>query len=243
MARYGLIGKELGHSFSKTFFTYKFEKENRKDTYENFELQHIEEFPRLIEKNPDIKGLNVTIPYKKSIIPFLDRLDKEAEAIGAVNTVKFRKDGKMVGYNTDHYGFAQALTNFFPLKDKTSLILGTGGSSNAVQYVLETMGFDFEIVSRKSSIDFIAYDQISPELLADHYLIVNCTPLGTTPQIEQCPKLPYQHLSKDHVLFDLVYNPRETEFMKRGFMKGARVCNGLKMLEFQAKRSWKVWKS
>jgi shikimate dehydrogenase len=243
MAKYGLIGKDLSHSFSKTFFTYKFEKESRKDTYHNFELQDIQEFPGFIAKNPELKGLNVTIPYKEAIIPFLDRLDKEAEQIGAVNTIKFRKDGKLVGYNTDHYGFAQALTNLLPLKEKTALILGSGGSSKAIQYVLDTMHFDYEIVSRKKSADSMTYEQLNQTIMSEHHLIVNCTPLGTVPQVELCPKIPYQYLGPNHVLFDLVYNPRETEFMKRGFVKGARVNNGLKMLEFQAKRSWGIWKS
>lgn len=243
MAKFGLIGKNLGHSFSKTFFTYKFEKENRKDSYHNFELDNLEEFKKLISKHPDIRGLNVTIPFKEAIIPYLDRLDKEAMQIGAVNTIKFRKDGKLIGYNSDHYGFAQALANFFPLKEKTALVLGTGGASKAIQYVLETMGFDFSVVSRKTGNQNISYEQLNQKTISEHFLIVNCTPLGTIPNTEQCPKIPYQHLGADHVLFDLVYNPRETEFMKRGFVKGARVTNGLKMLEYQAKRSWNIWKS
>jgi shikimate dehydrogenase len=243
MAKYGLIGKELGHSFSKTFFTYKFERENRKDSYHNFELEDIGQFRKLIMKTDGLKGLNVTIPYKEEIIPYLDKLDKEAKKIGAVNTVKFRKDGKLIGYNTDHYGFAKALANYFPIKEKTALILGTGGASKAVQYVLETMGFEFELVSRKKSMDTISYDSLNKEMISKHLLIVNCTPLGTIPHLDQCPKIPYQHLTENHVLFDLIYNPRETEFMKRGFVKGARVSNGLKMLEYQAKKSWKIWKS
>jgi shikimate dehydrogenase len=243
MAKYGLIGKELSHSFSKTFFTYKFEQENRTDSYHNFELEDISEFKQLIRKTDKLKGLNVTIPYKEEIIPYLDKLDKEAEKIGAVNTIKFRKDGKLIGYNTDHYGFAKALADFFPMKEKTALILGTGGASKAVQYVLEAMDFEFEIVSRQKSMDVISYDSLNKETISEHLLIVNCTPLGTLPHVDQCPKIPYQYLTENHVLFDLIYNPRETEFMKRGFVKGARVGNGLKMLEYQAKKSWKIWKS
>ncbi|KAA3622693.1 MAG: shikimate dehydrogenase [Flavobacterium sp.] len=243
MAKYGLIGKDLSHSFSKTFFTYKFEQENRRDSYHNFELDHLEEFPQLIEKTEGLKGLNVTIPYKEAIIPYLYKLDKEAEKIGAVNTIKFRKDGKLIGYNTDHYGFAKALADFFPIKEKTALILGTGGASKAVQYVLDAMEFDYEIVSRKPSVDSISYESLSRDMMADHLLIVNCTPLGTSPNVNECPKVPYQYLGRDHVMFDLIYNPRETEFMKRGFVKGARVTNGLKMLENQAKKAWRIWKS
>ncbi len=243
MAKYGLIGKELSHSFSKTFFTYKFEQENRTDSYHNFKLEDIREFPELIRKTEGLKGLNVTIPYKEKIIPFLDKLDKEAKNIGAVNTIKFRKDGKLIGYNTDHYGFAKALADFFPIKEKTALILGTGGASKAVQYVLEAMAFEFELVSRKKSMETISYDSLNKETISKHLLIVNCTPLGVIPHLDQCPKIPYQHLTENHVLFDLIYNPRETEFMKRGIVKGARVSNGLKMLEYQAKKSWKIWKS
>jgi len=243
MAKYGLIGKDLSHSFSKTFFTYKFEQENRRDSYHNFELDHLEEFPQLIKKTKGLKGLNVTIPYKEAIIPYLYKLDKEAEKIGAVNTIKFRKDGKLIGYNTDHYGFAKALADFFPIKEKTALILGTGGASKAVRYVLDAMEFEYELVSRKPTVDSISYDSLSRDIIADHLLIVNCTPLGTSPNVNDCPKIPYQHLTRDHVLFDLIYNPRETEFMKRGFVKGARVTNGLKMLENQAKKSWRIWKS
>ena len=242
MAKYGLIGKDLSHSFSKTFFTYKFEQENRRDSYHNFELESLEEFPQLIKNTEGLKGLNVTIPYKEAIIPYLYKLDKEAEKIGAVNTIKFRKDVKLIGYNTDHYGFAKALADFFPIKEKTALILGTGGASKAVQYVLDAMEFDYEVVSRKPTVDSIGYNSLSRDVMADHLLIVNCTPIGTSPNVNDCPKIPYQYLTRDHVLFDLIYNPRETEFMKRGFVKGARVINGLKMLENQAKKSWRIWK-
>ena len=242
MAKYGLIGKDLSHSFSKTFFTYKFEQENRRDSYHNFELESLEEFPQLIKNTEGLKGLNVTIPYKEAIIPYLYKLDKEAEKIGAVNTIKFRKDGKLIGYTTDHYGFAKALADFFPIKEKTALILGTGGASKAVQYVLDAMEFDYEVVSRKPTVDSIGYNSLSRDVMADHLLIVNCTPIGTSPNVNDCPKIPYQYLTRDHVLFDLIYNPRETEFMKRGFVKGARVINGLKMLENQAKKSWRIWK-
>jgi shikimate dehydrogenase len=241
MAKYGLIGKDLSHSFSRTFFTNKFEKEKRKATYHNFELESLEQFSDLIKKTDGLKGLNVTIPYKEKIIPYLDKMDKEAQKIGAVNTIKFCKDGKLTGYNTDHYGFAKALADFFPIKEKTALILGSGGASKAVQYVLDTMDFEYEIVSRKSSMDSISYQALDKEMIEEHLLIVNCTPLGTSPNIKECPRIPYQYLGKDHLLFDLIYNPRETEFMKLGFIRGARVSNGLKMLEYQAKKAWAIW--
>lgn len=243
MAKYGLIGEDLSYSFSKTFFTYKFEQENRKDSYHNFEIENIEQFLGIIKKHGDLKGLNVTIPYKEKIIPYLDKLDAEAEKIGAVNTIKFRKDGKLIGYNTDHYAFAKALSDYFPIEDKTALILGTGGASKAIQFVLEMMAFKYHIVSRKKSEGTITYESLTQDLIDEHYLIVNCTPCGTVPNIDKCPKIPYQYIGEHHVLFDLIYNPKETEFMKRGFVKGARVSNGLKMLEYQAKKSWDIWKS
>ena len=243
MAKYGLLGKDLSHSFSKSFFTKKFEKEKRKATYHNFELEQVELFPELLAQTEGLKGLNVTIPYKEAIIPYLDKMDKEAAKIGAVNTIKFRKDGKLMGYNTDHYGFARALADLFPIKEKTALILGSGGASRAIRYVLDAMEFDYEIVSREASEDTIDYDSITREIMEKHLLIVNCTPLGTSPNVDDCPHIPYQYIGTDHVLFDLIYNPSETEFMKRGFVKGARVSNGLKMLEYQAKKAWKIWKS
>ncbi len=243
MAKYGLIGKNISYSFSKTFFTVKFEQEKRNDSYHNFDIECIHLLPEILAKNKDIKGLNVTIPFKEEVIPLLDRLDKEAEKIGAVNTIKILKDGRLAGYNTDHYGFAQSLADFLPLKEKTALILGTGGASKAIRYVLETMGFDYKMVSRTASDNTITYDDLTREMMASHYLIINCTPLGTFPNVDSYPDIPYSHITRDHVLFDLVYNPRETEFLKRGFAKGARVSNGLKMLEFQAKKSWKIWKS
>ena len=206
-------------------------------------MDSIDQFPDLISNIKNLKGLNVTIPYKEEIIPYLDKLDKEAAKIGAVNTIKFLKGGRLIGYNTDHYGFAKALADFFPIKQKTALILGTGGASKAIKYVLEAMAFDYEVVSRKNSIDTIGYDELNEEVIADHLLIINCTPLGTVPNIKECPKIPYQYITEDHVMFDLVYNPGETEFMKRGFIKGARVSNGRKMLEHQAKKSWRIWKS
>ncbi|MCW5520352.1 shikimate dehydrogenase [Aureitalea sp. L0-47] len=243
MAKYGLLGKDLSHSFSKAFFTNKFEKEKRKATYHNFELESLDLFPELTYKTEGLKGLNVTIPYKEEIIPYLDKIDKEAAKIGAVNTIKFGKNGKLIGYNTDHYGFAKALADYFPIKEKTALILGSGGASKAISYVLDAMEFDYEIVARTPSIDSISYDSLDREIMEDHLLIVNCTPIGTSPNVEDCPRIPYQYIGEDHVLFDLIYNPTETEFMKRGFVRGARVSNGLKMLEYQAQKAWKIWNS
>jgi len=243
MAKYGLIGRNIGYSFSKAFFSTKFEQENRKDTYHNFELQDIGQLPDIVGNESDLKGLNVTLPYKESVIPLLDRVDKEAKKIGAVNTIKILKDGRLAGYNTDHYGFAKALANFLPITSKTAIVLGTGGAAKAVCYVLRAMDFDHLVVSRSPNANKIGYDDLTRKIIEDHKLIINCTPVGTFPNIENCPDIPYQYIGSDHLLFDLIYNPRETEFLKRGFAKGARVSNGLKMLEFQAKKAWSIWKS
>ncbi|PVW14601.1 shikimate dehydrogenase family protein [Marixanthomonas spongiae] len=243
MAKYGLVGKDISYSFSKTFFSVKFDRENRADTYHNFDIDRIEEFPKIISKTKDLKGLNVTIPYKEAIIPFLDRIDKEASAIGAVNTIKFQNDGSLKGFNTDHYGFAKSLANLLPIKEKTALILGTGGASKAIKYVLDTMGFSYKIVSRNKTENTINYQELNRELMTTHFLIINCTPLGTFPNVSQCPTIPYQYITADHVLFDLIYNPDQTEFLKLGKAQGARTRNGLKMLEHQAKKSWKIWRS
>jgi len=243
MAKYGLIGKNIAYSFSKTFFTVKFEQEKRNDSYHNFDLESIEMFPDIIKQHDDLRGLNITIPFKEQIIPLLDKVDKEAEKIGAVNTVKVLRDGRLIGYNTDHYGFAKSLADFFPIKEKTALVLGTGGASKAICYVLDTMNFDYKVVSRIASENTISYNDLNMSIMSSHCLIINCTPLGTFPNIQEYPDIPYEFLSKDHVLFDLIYNPRETEFLKRGFAKGSRVSNGLKMLEYQAKKAWTIWKS
>ncbi len=241
MAKYGLIGYNIGYSFSKTFFNFKFEKENRNDSYENFDIPVLSEISEILENNPDLKGLNVTIPYKKSIIQLLDEVDKEALQIGAVNTIKINKDGTLKGYNTDHYGFSKALMEFLPIKEKKALVLGTGGASKAVKYVLEIMNFEVTQVSRTKTDNNITYTDLNRDIITQNYLIVNCTPLGTFPNIEECPDIPYEYLTEDHLAFDLTYNPRETKFMKLSKDRGARKSNGLKMLEYQAKKAWSIW--
>ena len=241
MAKYGLIGYNIGYSFSKTFFNFKFEKENRNDSYENFDIPVLSKISEILENNPDLKGLNVTIPYKKSIIQLLDKVDKEALQIGAVNTIKINKDGTLKGYNTDHYGFSKALMEFLPIKEKKALVLGTGGASKAVKYVLEIMNFEVTQVSRTKTENNITYTDLNRDIIKQNYLIVNCTPLGTFPKIEECPDIPYEYLTKDHLAFDLTYNPRETKFMKLSKERGARKSNGLKMLEYQAKKAWSIW--
>ncbi len=245
MAKYGLVGKDIGFSFSKTFFTSKFEQENRKDCYQNFDVDCIHKLEDIIKENPDLKGLNVTIPFKENVIPLLDKVDKEADKIGAVNTIKILRDGRLIGYNTDHYGFAKVLSDLLPIKERTALILGTGGASKAIAYVLEAMGFSYKFVSRSKTEDDnnFSYEELNQDIISNYCLIVNCTPVGTFPNTHEYPNIPYQFIGNDHILFDLIYNPRETEFLKMGYAKGARVTNGLKMLEFQAKKSWSIWKS
>ncbi len=243
MAKYGLIGKNIGYSFSKTFFNFKFEQENRDDCYENFDIPVVSLLSKIIDDNSDLKGLNVTIPYKESIIQLLDKVDKEACKIGAVNTIKINKDGKLIGYNTDHYGFAKALMEFLPFKEKKALVLGTGGASKAILYVLEAMSFEITQVSRSNCENAISYSDLNREIISKNYLIVNCTPVGTFPNVQEFPDIPYQYITQDHLVFDLTYNPRETKFMALSKKEGARVSNGLKMLEYQAKKAWSIWKS
>jgi len=243
MAKYGLIGNNIGYSFSKTFFTIKFEQENSPDSYINFDISHVNQVLDILKEDKSIKGLNVTIPYKESIIPLLDKIDKEADLIGAVNTIKIDKKGNLIGYNTDYYGFAKSLMDFLPIKEKKALLLGTGGASKAILYVLKALGFEITQVSRTKSENTLSYKDLNRSIISQNYLIINCTPLGTFPDIHKFPDIPYEFLTKDHLAFDLTYNPLETQFIKRSKAQGARVSNGLKMLEYQAKESLAIWKS
>ncbi len=241
MAKYGLIGKNIGYTFSKDYFNEKFKKENRKAKYKIFDIAHINEIHTILENNKKLMGLNVTIPYKESVIPFLDVIDKESMAIGAVNTIKVDKKKRLIGYNTDHYGFAKAIADYFPILNKKAIILGNGGSSKAVHFVLKMMDFETLVVSRKETNTTITYNQLDEDIISSHHLIVNCTPLGTYPNIHEYPHIPYKYVGKDHLLFDLTYNPQVTEFMEIGMIQGARVSNGHKMLIYQAEKSWKIW--
>ena len=243
MCEFGLIGKDIGYSFSKTFFLEKFKKENLPFQYENFDLPSIDFFPNIISENPALRGLNVTIPYKEEVMPYLNEIDMVARKIGAVNTIKISDNNKLIGHNTDHYGFNRALEKFLPLPHKTALVLGTGGASNAVVFILKKLGFSYTFVSRSPDFGSIAYEALNENLMRKHSLIVNCTPLGTYPNIHQSPDIPYQHITAQHLLFDLIYNPTETEFLRQGKMRGAKTANGLKMLEMQAEKSWEIWNS
>ncbi len=243
MRLFGLIGKPLGHSFSKKYFSEKFRSENITDAiYELFELDTVSEITALFGK-PDLRGLNVTIPYKEQVQPFLDDLDESAVKIGAVNVIRIEKNGRKTGYNSDYYGFLQALKGWLPKTDDIkALVLGTGGSSHAVCAVLKDQQIDFQLVSRSAERG-LTYDQLkhNRNYISQHRLIINTTPLGMSPNTASCPDLPFHWLTPDHLLFDLVYNPTVTTFMKRGEKSGAKSKNGYEMLVLQAEKSWQIW--
>ncbi|MEM9078259.1 MAG: shikimate dehydrogenase [Bacteroidota bacterium] len=240
--RYGLLGRDISYSFSKGYFTEKFKLQNLDDhSYENFDIQTIEEFPNVL-KNSNLRGLNVTIPYKESIFPFLSEIDKDAKEIGAVNTIKFTKNG-LKGYNTDAYGFQKSLEPFLKKQHKKALILGTGGASKAIRFVLNSLGIENRYVSRSPKNDSLSYKELNQNTLKYFEILVNCTPLGTFPDVEKKPDIPYHYITDKHLLFDLVYNPSKTAFLKLGEEKGASICNGLKMLELQADKAWEIWNS
>ncbi|MDB5273700.1 MAG: aroE [Chitinophagaceae bacterium] len=245
MKQFGLIGYPLSHSFSKKYFSEKFAKESIADAhYELYELPSLEGFRAWMENVVDLKGLNVTIPYKQEVIPFLDQLNEKAKAIGAVNVIKKEKDGTYTGYNSDYYGFKLSLENFLgDTKVAQALVLGTGGASKAVVVALQDMGIAPQYVSRVAGNHAIAYEDITADVLASHRLIINTSPVGMYPHVDQCPSLPYEGLSAGHYLYDLVYNPAETLFMKKGLDKGAKVKNGLDMLMLQAEKAWQIWNS
>ena len=243
MNKLGLLGKDISYSFSRTYFKKKFENENIKNTsYENFDIENIDLFPSIIKNTKGLKGLNVTIPYKEQVIPFLDKINKKAKAIGAVNTIRITKKGKLVGYNTDCYGFKKTLKPFIKSHHRKALILGTGGASKAIAYTLDEMGITYQYVSRKLSdgVGF-SYETLTEDDISDNQIIINSTPLGTFPNIEVCPNIPYHAINEKHILFDLIYNPEETKFLKLGNKNRATTINGLRMLEFQAEKAWSIW--
>ncbi len=243
MATYGLLGKNISYSFSKKYFESFFESKQLNHRYFNYDIEFIEEVQKILSEEKNLKGLNVTIPYKEQIIPFLYKMDKEAKEIGAVNTIKITKKGNLIGYNSDHYGFAKSLAEHFPIEGKKALILGTGGASKAIAYVLKNLNFDYKYVSRDKKENSFCYSELTPEIIDSHKLIINCTPLGTSPNINSFPKIPFEGVGTKHLLFDLIYNPRLTLFLKLGKDQGARIVNGEVMLQYQAKKSWKIWNS
>lgn len=244
MKLFGLIGYPLGHSFSEKFFTEKFQKENIHACYKLFPIENIQLFHEILEKNPTIEGLNVTIPYKEQIVPYLDELNKTAAEIGAVNVIKIKKDVnqvKLIGYNSDIIGFEQSIRPLLTEHHKKALILGTGGASKGVAYVLKKLNIDYTFVSRNKNVDCFTYEELNKEIINSHTLIVNCSPIGTYPNTEVCPNIPYEGLSKQHLLYDLIYNPEKTLFLKKGEMEGATIKNGLEMLHKQAISAWEIW--
>ncbi|OJJ20936.1 shikimate dehydrogenase [marine bacterium AO1-C] len=244
MRQFGLIGYPLSHSFSKKYFTEKFERENiAQASYELYPLSSIDAFPALLEDQPHLVGINVTIPYKQAVIPFLDGLDDSAQKVGAVNVIKIEQ-GKKIGFNSDYYGFKQSLLNSqFPISENIqALVLGSGGASKAIMAALKDLSIGYKVVSRNpKGENQVAYQSITTEFIADYRLIVNTTPLGMYPHAEACPDLPYEAMNESYLLFDLVYNPAETLFMKKGADQGAQTINGLEMLHLQAEKAWEIW--
>lgn len=244
MDKYGLIGYPLGHSFSKNYFNEKFENENIDAEYINFEIPTIDALPEVLATNPELRGLNVTIPYKEKVISFLDSVSPEARAIGAINVIKVEHKGNetiLKGYNSDVIGFTKSIAPLLKRHNKKALILGTGGASKAIDYGLKSLGLETVKVSRYERPGTIQYSKITPEIIKEYNVIVNCTPCGMYPNIEECPELPYEAMTEKNILYELIYNPDQTKFMKLGAKQGATVKNGLEMLLLQAFASWEFW--
>ncbi len=241
---FGLLGKNISYSFSSGYFKEKFEElELVNHEYQNFDIQSIEEFSNVLQHN-SLCGLNITIPYKEEVLPYLDEIDFEAKEIGAVNTIKFLENGKCKGYNTDVVGFLNSLKPLLELHHTKALIIGTGGASKAIAYALKKLHIDFVFVSRNPvNENEIHYSNLTQELISEHTIIVNCTPLGTFPETDLCPDIPYQHITSKHLLYDLIYNPALSTFLQNGKNKGAIIKNGLEMLQLQAEKSWQIWNS
>lgn len=241
MRNFGLIGFPLSHSFSKGYFAAKFEKDGITDAvYDTYPIPSIDEFPKLTQQIEGLVGLNVTIPYKEQVIPFLDELHPAAAAMGAVNTILF-KNGKSKGFNTDVFGFQKSLEPLLEAHHTHALVLGTGGASKAVVYALNELGIQWKYVSRKGSENILSYKDLTPEIIAQYNLIINTSPVGMYPHVNECPELPYEAIGSQHLLYDLVYNPAETLFLTKGKAQGAAIKNGLEMLHLQAERAWEIW--
>ncbi|HQS56082.1 MAG: shikimate dehydrogenase [Bacteroidetes bacterium 24-39-8] len=241
MRLYGLLGYPLSHSFSQKYFTEKFQNLGLQDAaYENFSLPNISELQAILDHREGLEGFNITIPYKKEVLAFLDHASQAVQEIGACNCVRI-VNGKRFGYNTDVVGFEQTLAPFLKPHHKKALILGTGGASAAVEWVLKKLGIEYLSVSRTASDNTITYEQIDEAMMTTHSLVINTTPLGMYPKIDACPNLPYQFINEQHHLFDLVYNPEETQFLAKGKAQGASIQNGWEMLILQAEESWRIW--
>jgi shikimate dehydrogenase len=243
MRRFGLIGKTLKHSFSKSFFEKKFSEQGITDcSYDNFELSSIEEFPNLIANSPELNGLNVTIPYKEEVLQFLYAKNEIVDSIGACNCIKIVK-GQLHGYNTDAVAFENSLQKYLKPHHKCALVLGSGGASKAVQYALRQLQIDFVIVSRHKKENQLGYEEVGEDTIQSHQIIINTTPLGMHPNIDQDPPIPYGALTSQHLLYELTYNPPKTKFLQQGELKGAQIINGYEMLVAQAEESWRIWNS
>jgi shikimate dehydrogenase len=240
---FGLLGKNISYSFSRGYFAEKFELLGlNKHEYKNFDIQDIAGFSSIIKDETCLKGINVTIPYKEEVMQYLDIIDDTAKAIGAVNTIKFTKRGNLKGYNTDVVGFENSISPYFKSHHKFALILGTGGASKAIAYALKKNKIQYKFVSRKpSGKEEISYNDLTNEVLNKYHIIVNCTPIGTSPDIHVSPNIPYQFLSEKHLLFDLIYNPEISAFLAKGKQQGASIKNGIDMIELQAEESWRIW--
>ena len=238
---YGLLGRNIDYSFSRGYFIQKFKKEKlTRCTYQNFDLDSIDSVKSILEMD-NISGLNVTTPYKREIIPYLDKISEQSKKIQAVNTIQFGKNGKKIGHNTDIFGFERSLLEITSKLPKNALILGTGGASSAVAFVLEKHKINYIYVSRNPSSNQINYNNLTLRFLKKHKLIINASPVGTFPRINLFPEIPYDAIDETHILFDLIYNPLETLFLNEGKKRGATISNGLKMLEYQAEKSWEIW--
>ena len=238
MREFGIIGYPLGHSFSARYFSEKFAREHIDARFEMYPLQSISELEPLLGRVP-FAGMNVTQPYKVAVMEYLDSLDETAREIGAVNVIRFHQ-GRRIGYNTDCQGFIQSIRPALRPSDRHALVLGTGGAAKAVTYALRTLGLTTEPVSRDASRG-LPYERLTADIMAAHTVVVNCTPLGMYPATEACPPIPYEHLTEQHLLFDCIYNPEETLFLRRGAAQGCRTMNGMGMLYGQAEAAWEIW--
>lgn len=241
MKTYGLVGKNISYSFSRNYFNEKFSAEKISAIYRNFDLQDLDELPLVLKGNPELAGLNVTIPYKEKVLHLLDEIDSEAQEIGAVNTIKFVEEGRLKGYNTDHYGFTESIKPFLKDHHNAALILGTGGASKAIAFALQKMGISYTYVSRSPKENDLQYEDLDKVILSNNQLIINCTPVGTFPESNAYPPVPAEHFTKEHLVYDLIYNPEETQLMKLARQQNATAVNGLQMLELQAERAWEIW--
>lgn len=241
MKKYGLIGYPLSHSFSKKYFSDKFSKEGIADcAYEPYPIKEVSELSALLMNEPDLQGLNVTIPHKEAVVSLLDYKDPVVASTGACNCIRIM-NGKLFGHNTDVIGFQQSLINSFPQMPSKALIFGTGGAAKAVEFALNNLNIPFHLVSRKQSAFSLSYDQLTPDVMQEHKLLINTTPLGMYPQVTEAPQIPYECIDESYCLFDLVYNPAKTLFLQKGEDRGAKIQNGYDMLVIQAEESWKIW--